>query len=297
MRPSTLGLLVLGLLAAIPADAAGPLGELLACRDRAALDVAAGALEARFAAEPGLRCKALELRGASAVECDADRAIAVFGLPTREVGAASDRDGTRRVRSVFRVSPARLRDVAAALLRITFEADAEERWIARLPADPRRRVEVAGREDGSSVLLCVLEPPRDEAADLALGIDRARGGIAGRLSFPGGRKPPMRICAVPVDPALRTRCLEVEGGRDDYLLTGLAAGDYHVVAFALAHNPNGLVGAYASPLEHCAPHQPGCAGGLLVPVSVRAGNVLTDIDPDRWFTELPARFDEVRLPE
>jgi hypothetical protein len=288
--------LALGLLASSRAGAADALADLLACRDRAALDVPAGVLEARFANHATLRCKSLELRSASMVECDAEPAIALFGLTTREVGAASDRDGTRRVRSVYRASPARLRDAVAASLRVAFEAESDERWVARLANDTRRRIEIAPREDGSSVLLCVLDPPRDEAGDLALGIDRTRGGIAGRLAFPGGSEPPMRICAVPLDPRLRTRCIELARGRDDYLITGLVAGDYHVVAFALADNPNRLLGAYARPLEDCAPNQPGCAGGLLVPISVRAGVVATDIDPDRWFTKLPARFDEVREP-
>jgi hypothetical protein len=280
-----------------PAPAAGPLSAtLFECSDWTALDVAAGALEAALLADPGLACRELRLRQGSAVECEAASARSIAGLPAREFSAASDVDGTRRLRTVFRASPARVRDALAARQRLRFEPAGDDRWVARDAQHPRHRVEVSVREDGSTLLVCALDPPRDEAGEIALGIDQARGAIAGRVSFPGGLRAAMRVCAVPREPTLGTRCVVVPAGRSDFLIGGLAPGDYDVVSFALADNPDRLVGAYASPLEDCAPHQPGCAGGLLVPVRVRAGAVTTDIDPDRFFTDLPSRFDAVRAP-
>ena len=285
-------------LAAAPAVAIEPPdAALFACADWTALDVAAGVLEARLAADPALACRELRLRQGSAVECEAAAARTIAGLAAREFGAASDVEGARRVRTVFRASPARVRDALAARSGLRFERAGEDRWIARAADQPRRRVEVAAREDGSTVLVCALDAPRDEAAELALGIDHGRGAIAGRVSFPGGLGAPMRVCAVPREPTLRARCVVVPAGRDDYLVAGLAPGDYDVVSFALSDNSDRLVGTHATPLEDCAPHQPGCAGGLLVPVRVRAGAVETDVDPDHFVTDLPARFDEVRAPE
>jgi hypothetical protein len=285
-------------LAAGPALAAEPPGAaLFECTDWPALDVAAGALEARLLADPGLACRELRLRQGSAVECEAATARTIAGLPAREFGAASDVDGARRVRTVFRAAPARVREALSARQGLRFEAAGEDRWIARAADHPRRRLEVAAREDGSALLVCALDPPRDEAGEIALGIDHGRGAIAGRVSFPGGLRAAVRVCAVPREPTLRARCVVVPAGRDDYLLAGLAPGDYDVVSFALQDNPDRLVGTHATPLEDCAPHQPGCAGGLLVPVRVRAGAVETDIDPDRFVTDLPPRFDEVRAPE
>lgn len=291
--PTTLLCLLAG-----PAMAAEALpATLFDCGDWPALDVAAGTLEARLLADPGLACRELRLRQGSAVECDAATPRSIGGLPAREFGAASDVDGTRRVRTVFRAAPARVREALAARRGLRFEAASEARWIARDAGHPRRRVEVATREDGASVLVCALDPPRDEAGELALGIDHGRGAIAGRVSFPGGLRAAMRVCAVPREPKLQARCGVVPAGRDDYLLAGLAPGDYDVVSFALHDNPDRLVGTHATPLEDCAPNQPGCAGGLLVPVRVRAGAVATDVDPDHFVTDLPPRFDEVRAPE
>jgi hypothetical protein len=48
------------------------------------------------------------------------------------------------------------------------------------------------------------------------------------------------------------------------------------------------------PLPDGPPNPPGCAGGLLVPVDVRAGEIRTAIDPDRVFTDLPPRLARVR---
>lgn len=274
--------------------AAGVPPNLFACADWDALDAPAGALEARLLAEPGFACRELRLRQGSAVECDADPPLAIAGLPAREVGAASDADGTRRVRAVFRASAPRVRDLAAARARLRFEADGDDRWVARDPAHPRRRIEVLAREDGASLLLCVLDPPRDEAGDLALGLDAARGGIAGRVAWPDGARPALHVCAVPRVPTLRPRCIDRAPGQDDYLIAGLAPGDYDVVAWAIdADGPRRTVAAHASPLEDCPSDAPGCASGLLVPVTVRAGVIATDIDADRTFTRLPPRFDEV----
>lgn len=292
MRALAFGLSTL--LAPTLAVAAGP-ATLFACADWNALDARAGALESRLLGEPGLACRELRLRQGSAVECDASPPIDVGGLPAREVGAASDADGTRRVRAVFRASAPRLRDLTAARTGLRFESGGADRWVARDPAHPRRRIEILAREDGASLLLCVLAPPRDEAGDLALGLDAERGGIAGRVSWPDGSRPAQRVCAVPRVPTLRPRCVDRPAGEDDFLIAGLAPGDYDVVAFAF--DPRGVrraVAAHANPLADCPTDAPGCASGLLVPVTVRAGSVTTDVDADRTFTRLPARFDEVR---
>lgn len=292
MRSLRLAIIALG--AAAPV-AAGPLPGWFACTDWDGLDVAAGTLEAQLLETPGLACRELRLRQGSAVECDADPPVLVGGLPAREVGAASDADGTRRVRAVLRASASRLRDATASRLGLRFEAVDAQRWIARDPAHPRRRVEVLAREDGAALLVCALDPPRDVAAEFALGIDAARGGIAGRVAWPDGGKPALRVCAVPREPTLRAGCVDRAAGQDDFLLTGLAPGDYDVIAFAMDDDgTRRAVAAHANPLEDCASDAPGCASGLLVPVTVRAGMIATDIDADRTFTRLPPRFDEVR---
>jgi hypothetical protein len=269
------------------------LARVLACQDRSALESADADLDAALRSRAADRCRVLTLRSGTALECDLDAPLTVAGLATREIGSARDRDGARRVRSVFRASASRVRDTLSAR-GLRFEAVDEDRRSSSVGIDGRLRVEVSAREDGSSVLACVLAPLRDEAGDLALGIDAQRGGLSGRTRFPGGALPATRVCAVPRAAVERTRCVLVPRGRDDYLLTGLPAGEYDVVTWALEDNPNGWYGAHAVPLEDCAPHQPGCAGGLLVPVDVRAGAIRTDIDPDRVFTQLPARLAAIR---
>lgn len=269
------------------------LARVLACDDRAALESTDGGLDAALRARAAERCRTLGLRSGTALECELDSPLVVVGLPTREIGSARDHDGARRVRSVFRASAGRLRETLAAR-GLRFDALDDDRWSAAVGTDGRLRVEVSAREDGSSVLACILAPLRDEAGDLALGLDAQRGGVSGRTRFPGGALPPTRVCAVPREPAGRLRCVLVPRGRDDYLMTGLPAGAYDVVAYALEDNPNGWYGAHAVPLQDCAPNQPGCAGGLLVPVDVRGGAIRTDIDPDRVFTQLPPRLAAIR---
>ncbi len=270
---------------------------LLGCRDPAALVAAADRLRNEAAALSDARCKRVEASGQRAVECDLNRSIAVFGLPVNEFSIGSDSGRGARTRSVFRASAARVAQAAGTALRHDFVADADGIYRALIAGTPPVRVSVAPREDGASILLCELPATADSAEDILAGVDSARGGIAGRLSFPGGSLPPMRVCAIPRDPWLRTRCILTHEGQADYLITGLTPGDYDVASFALAGNSNGLVGAHARRLEDCAPNQSGCAGGVLVARRVRAGEVTTDVDPDRFYTTLPARFDVVKEPE
>jgi hypothetical protein len=285
------GLLLLA--ASLPA-AALDLPALLACRDTNALTEPVETLRAGLLAVPGARCKTVELRGRSSTECDLDRPLPVFGLPVAEFSVTHGSGRSERARAVFRASASRLAQAAGQALRVSAVVDADGVYRAELPGIPPRRISVAPREDGASVFICEPVAKADSAEDILAGVDSARGGIAGRVSFPDGSLPPMRVCAIPRDPWLRTRCTRTAEGRADYLITGLAPGDYDVASFALAGNSNGLVGAHARRLEDCAPNEPGCASGILVPRPVRAGEVTTDVDPDRFYTELPARFDVVR---
>jgi hypothetical protein len=288
---SVAGLLLLA--AAAPAGALD-LPALLACRDTAALMLPADELQAQVTALPGARCKRIELRGRTSTECELAQPLSVFGLPVTEFSIGHGSGRSERARSVFRASAARVAQVAGSALRVTLTTDAEGVFRAELPGTPPRRVSAAPREDGASIFVCEPVVATDSPEDILAGVDSARGGIAGRVSFPDGSLPPMRVCAIPRDPWLRTRCTLTREGRADYLITGLAPGDYDVASYALAGNSNGLVGAHARRLEDCAPNEPGCAGGILVPRGVRAGEVTTDVDPDRFYTELPARFDVVR---
>lgn len=277
--------------------AAVDLPALLACRDLSALDAPAEALADALRAIPDARCKRIDLRGRSATECDLERPLDVFGLPVREFSIAHGAGRGERARSVFRASASRLAQAAERALRTPLAARPDGSFVADVEVDPPRRISVSPREDGASVFLCEPVVRRESPEDILAGVDSARGGIAGRVSFPDGSLPPMRVCAVPRDPWLRSRCTLTVEGRADYLITGLAPGDYDVVSYALAGNSNGLVGAHARRLEDCAPNAPGCAGGILVPRTVRAGEVVTDVDPDRFYTDLPARFDIVRRGE
>jgi hypothetical protein len=272
-----------------------PLAALLACDVPAIAALTPGDLAARLAAEPGLTCRERQLRTGTSIECDSARDRQALGLVTREFGSTQGNDGERGVRIVFRASAPRVRDAAATRLRTTFRAD-DDGFIATLAAQPPHDVRVLPREDGSTVLSCTQRIARDEAEGLALGIDATRGGIAGRLSVPGDERPlpAMRVCAVPRDAYLRARCIVTAEGATDYLITGLAPGPYDIASFALAHNSNGWVGAHATRLGDCGPNRTDCAGGMLIAVDVRAGRIVTDIDPDRFYTTLPPRFDLVR---
>ncbi len=285
------------LLAAATPGYALDLAALLGCRDTASLALPADDLHALVTAVPGARCKRIELHGRTATECELAKPLSVFGLPVAEFSVSHGRGRSVRARSVFRAGATRLAQFSAAALRVALAADEEGGFRAELPGSPPHRVSAAPREDGASIFICETDMASDRAEDILAGVDRARGGIAGRLSFPDGSLPPMRVCAIPRDPWLRTRCTLTREGQADYLITGLAPGDYDVASFALSGNSNGLVGAHARRLEDCAPNEPGCAGGILVPRRVHAGEVTTDVDPDRFYTQLPPRFDVVKAPE
>ncbi len=272
---------------------AAPLDDLLQCADWDALARPPREIADGIASDTRAQCRVFALANATTVECAATRAISVFGLPTQEFGFADARDGAHRVSVVFRAAPERVRDAVAARLKTSFAPGPDDSFIARLDNPTTREIRVSPREDGSTTLVCLRQPPRDEAEGIAQGIDAQRGGIAGHLSFPGGTLPPMRVCAVPREPTLRARCIVTAVDTADFLIAGLTPGDYDVASFALSGNANRFVGAHASRLDDCGPNRTDCAGGVLVPVTVRAGQVITDVDPDRFYTQLPARFDIV----
>jgi hypothetical protein len=85
-------------------------------------------------------------------------------------------------------------------------------------------------------------------------------------------------------------CTRTAPGDWSYLLGGVAPGEYVVLAFALAANPNRYIMAHAAGLSDCAPHQPGCAGAMLQRVYVHAGEVLRGVDALQAFTDLPPAY-------
>lgn len=273
---------LLAVLIATPA-AALDLDALLACREAQAFERSPGEIASELAADPRTRCRHIVLTGGSTMECELTASRTAFGLPTREFSVSRLGDGIQRVRLVFRAGDERTAAAVASARGVRFERDADGRRVADGDGAPIARFLVERREDDSSVLVCEAGV-RDTLA--VPGVDAAHGGITGDLAFPGGRVPPMRVCAVPAG-RMPARCVRTAAGAAEYLIGGLVPGEYYLLAYPQADNPNRFTAAYTSRFRDCPPNRTDCAHGVLLRVYVAGGQVLTDIDPDAFYTELP----------
>jgi hypothetical protein len=277
----------LALLSGAPGAHAFELDAILHCRDPDAFGTTPTELVRAYTGDSSVDCRFINLGGGSSAECELMGARSVYGLPTREFSLSRLADGTKRVRTVFRAGPERVAGAVAAARGVAFGAEADGRRVALFPDDPKRQFVVERREDGSTGLGCI------ERIELlpGSGVDERHGGIAGHLSFPGRATPPMRVCALSAD-RNPPRCVSYEAGQVDFLIGGLLPGEYYVFAYPKADNPEGFTAAHTQRFKDCPPNRTDCAHGVLKRVYVRAGQVLTDIDPDAFYTELPAQFRE-----
>ena len=114
-------------------------------------------------------------------------------------------------------------------------------------------------------------------ATATMTLDPNLGGISGRLSFPSGVLPPMRVIAFRV--GAKEWYVTESLSSNTYQIVGLPPGKYHVVAYLLQEPV--LAGGYSEAVL-CGLYF-GCDDHSLVEVEVRAGRLTNGIDPADWY--------------
>jgi hypothetical protein len=112
------------------------------------------------------------------------------------------------------------------------------------------------------------------------------GMIIGTLSYPAETLPSERVVAW--NTADRTYfSVDNAAGQSDYRLK-VPAGTYHVVAYVIggAGLPSGLAGGYTN-MVPCG-LSADCTDHTLIPVEVKAGDTIENINPGDWYAEASA---------
>lgn len=263
------------------------LGKLLRCAEPDAFMRTPREIELALAPDARASCRTATFETASTMECTLSRPLSAFGLPTGEFAVSRLPDRTQRVRITFRSGPERVGGAVASALGVRLEPGPENSRVAQT-ASPPLRVTVAEREDGSTTVSC----ERVSATEGTMpGVDAQHGAISGTLGFPRSPVPPMRVCAIHAS-GKRAHCVRSRAAQTDYLIGNLTPGEYYLVAYPLADNPEGWTAVHSSRFTDCPPFSTGCAQGIIKRVYVRAGHVLTDVDPDSFYTALPAHLQQ-----
>jgi hypothetical protein len=245
---------------------AGDLTTVLECRDTAML-TAEPAMFADLGRSAGFDCRLHERQRESTVYCTGSGAATAFGSTVKEFNRVRTADGRTLLSVAFTQPPSRIEPLVARA----------RSGLADTPSALSTAV-VDQREDGVAELRCNIGGTGDGS-----------GAIAGNLDFRGVEPlPAMRVCAAPVRTPDHPRCVETSIGQRDYLIEGLASGDYYVTAFALNNNPNRLFGVYTSSLQPCPAGASNCADQRLQRVTVFPGDVRSGIDPSTLMSELPS---------
>lgn len=283
-RMKTAALLLAFAAGAASAQAPAPLADVLGCADFDTL--ARPVLWHEGAAAQLADCKSLRREGSAELECRPRGKLDVLGLAASEFSLRESSDGSHTAHTVFKAGIDRVRAAAEKRHGSVFEPEGADGYVMRLPGSGERRLELGQREDGASELACIAAGPQAADATRA-GADATHGALRGRVTFPTRPIPPMRVCAVPVGAARGGWCALTGEDIPGFTIGAIPPGEYYVLAWPERDNPNGFVVAYARALERCAPNQPGCAGGILERVYIRARQVRDGVDLTRTFTDLP----------
>jgi hypothetical protein len=119
---------------------------------------------------------------------------------------------------------------------------------------------------------------RFRSVAISLGLPAAAR-ISGRLSYPSDFMPPMSIYAftMQANSLVAVFRAHTKGGVTTYALEGLAPGRYTVVAYSSFDRTNYLASGYTRAVP-CGLQQ-ACTDHALIPVAVRAGDAVPNIDP------------------
>ncbi len=104
------------------------------------------------------------------------------------------------------------------------------------------------------------------------------GSISGRLTYPSGGIPPLRVVAFSISGDGQTYAVDTSENQGGYVLRNLPTGAYYVVAYTLDGK---LAGGYSKAVAcglavSCTDHE-------LIPVAVVAGQDSFSIDPIDWY--------------
>jgi beta propeller repeat protein len=123
------------------------------------------------------------------------------------------------------------------------------------------------------------------------GNNLAWGTITGTLSFPSEGIPPLNIYAIPVSGSGKPFSVRTWSNEIDFTIEGVEPGTYYVVAYL--DNTDGLAAMAYTKGVACVRGDPGanCNDHTLIPVTVKAGETLRDVDPIDYGSEvkLPTR--------
>jgi len=109
----------------------------------------------------------------------------------------------------------------------------------------------------------------------------ATGSISGdQLTFPGPGVPALRIYAVRIGAPSAFCSVTTVTNQRSYMIGGLPAGDYNVIAYPASGMH--LAGGYTKAVP-CG-LQASCSDHSLLPVVVREGQSVTNIQPNDWYT-------------
>jgi len=233
------------------------------------------------------QCRRTAVRGVDTLNCELARARAAFGMSVVEVSASIQQGGTRRLSLMFKSGEERVRRAVEQRLLVQFEAGIGG-YLAISSDDVQRRFRVSVRDDGATQLACEVTGEPQTSLNAM---------VEGRLTYPGAAKTATRVCAIPVDSALPMRCSELPPGLKMFRISGLSGADYYLAAFALSHNPDGVVAAYGRTLRDCSDQPPGCVATLLVPLKLTPGQIQSGIAIAQRFAAVPERVGRVRNGE
>jgi hypothetical protein len=115
-----------------------------------------------------------------------------------------------------------------------------------------------------------------------VGTKHLGGAISGKLTYPAEALPPLRVVAFNLDSDARY-IIDVRSG-DEYTLTNLPAGRYHVVAYIIP-GPGGVPSEIAGGYTQAVPCglSVDCTDHSLKEVEVTAGQTTNGIDPGDWY--------------
>jgi hypothetical protein len=111
------------------------------------------------------------------------------------------------------------------------------------------------------------------------------GSISGRLGYPAGAMPPLRVVAFDIN-SDAFYYVETSMNQMEYQIDGLPAGQYYVVAYtfdAASGFPSGFSGGFTAAVG-CG-LRVDCTDHTLLPVDVTAGSITVEIDPKDWYLD------------
>lgn len=245
-------------------------------------------LQQQLGSERGLDCHLERYAAGSTLDCVVRRPLSVMGMTVSEFYVGADAAGSHQLRLVLLPSAARIERSAARALKATFAPAGSDRWTWTPPDSVNRRIEIGPREDGRGELAFIIDEPLPAAATAA-GATATTGVIEGAIAIPD-RLPAMRVCAVDADGT--PTCAQVAAGANRYRITGVRPGTYWVVGYAYGSEVHP---AYARDFSACPAGKAGCPNGILMTVTVHAGQVLR-ADLERRFEQLPVNLRQVAAP-